>query len=320
MGRTVIGLRPESPSRSSTAVSLTDSHTSRPGLEAELAGRAPGVTSAIRSRRRRRPAAGSRRRAATRCAPVPCQRFAGRALAAGRATTRDRAGAEARGTRSPSRITLSPTSRATCSVRGRAATSPGRADLGHPRRRRAPAPGGEGQRVDRVVGDQQRDPVVRRQVAGRARSAAPAATPTSRPANGSSSSSRPGSVASARAIATRWACPPESSPGRRSARSPIAEPVQPVAGGRPAPRRAARRGSAARRRRCRGRTGAGTAAGPGRPRPTPRGPGRAARSRSRPPSRTRPSAGTRPASALTQRASCRRRWARSPRPPRRARR
>ncbi len=47
-----------------------------------------------------------------------------------------------------------------------------------------------------------------------------AATPMSSPAKGSSSSRSRGRVASARAIDTRCACPPESSRGRRPARSP----------------------------------------------------------------------------------------------------
>ena len=47
------------------------------------------------------------------------------------------------------------------------------------------------------------------------------ATLTSRPVSGSSSSSRRGLVASARAIATRCAWPPESWRGRRSASSPM---------------------------------------------------------------------------------------------------
>ena len=82
-------------------------------------------------------------------------------------------------------------------------------------------PVGQGQRVDQVVGDDQRRP--RR--AGPVAQHLPEQLPqrggdrTSSAAIGSSSSSRAGFAASARAIAIRCACPPDSCAGRRSANS-----------------------------------------------------------------------------------------------------
>ena len=56
------------------------------------------------------------------------------------------------------------------------------------------------------------------------------AVETSRPASGSSSRRTSGSAARARARATRWACPPDSCLGIRSARSPASTWLQPVRG------------------------------------------------------------------------------------------
>ena len=66
----------------------------------------------------------------------------------------------------------------------------------------------------------------------RARRSAPvsrSALAPSRPVNGSSSSRRPASCTSARAISTRWRCPPDSSPNGRPARS--ASPTRSSASG-----------------------------------------------------------------------------------------
>ena len=86
---------------------------------------------------------------------------------------------------------------------------------------------------------------------------------TSSAASGSSSSSASGRLASARASATRWLCPPDSCRGRRRAYSRQVQPVQPLPRLARAPARRASRTSAARTRRCRRRAGAGTAGGPG---------------------------------------------------------
>ena len=135
-------------------------------------------------------------------------------------------------------------------------------------RRRAPARVGEGERVDGVVGDQQRDPVVRREVAGQldaqcggdpdvearrtARRAAAARVGGQGPGDGDPLGLPAGQLARLAARRGRR---------RRTGRATSC-----------AVRRAAARDGAARcagrRRRCRGRSGAGRAAGPGTPCPT----------------------------------------------------
>ena len=197
---------------------MTDSHTSRPGTRPSSAA-AAGVTSASRSG-----AACTSRRTASPCgatsATGPCQRSRGEPSGSLRATTTTASRGEGDQVVAASRTTLSPTSRATWSVRGPLRDLGRRADLGHPSLVEHQHPVGQRQRVDGVVGDQQGDAVVvARCRPSSIRSAI--ATATSRPVKRLVEQQHAGSVASARAIATRCAWPPESSRGLRSARSPM---------------------------------------------------------------------------------------------------
>ena len=132
---------------------------------------------------------------------------------------------------------------------------------------------------------------------------------------------QPGRRARARASATRWACPPESCRGRRPAWS--ARPTRSSQSAALGPGRGlcTPAGRAARRRRCPARSGAGRAGSPGtRRRPAALGRRRTPRSGRRGPAVERDvpvgrAAPARPAPAA--RWSCRRRWGRAARPPRR---
>ena len=150
--------------------------------------------------------------------------------------------------------------------------------------------------------------------------------PTSSAASGSSSSSEPRLVASARASATRCACPPRARPGFAPAWSPRPTRSSHSAARRRASTARARGGCAGRRRRSRARSGGGTAGSPGTRR---RRRGARGRRRCRRPGRRRTSSSMtmRPASiggarrARAAWSSCPRRSARAPRrSPRRRRR
>ena len=95
----------------------------------------------------------------------------------------------------------------------------------------------------------------------------------SRNVSGSSSSTAAGFVASARAIATRCCCPPDSCAGRRSPKPASPTRREPLVGLRIGRRASRRRAPAARTRRSRARSGAGTAAAPGRAARHPRSDG-----------------------------------------------
>ena len=182
--------------------------------------------------------------------------------------------------RSPCASTLSPTSRATCSVVGWAATSRGGPTCASRPSSSTQTLVGQGERVDRVVGDQQRDAVVRREVAGQLdpqRRGDADVEPGERLVEQQQRGARwPGRGRST----TRCAWPPDSSRGRRPARSPTPNRSSHSWAVRCGRLAGDARGCAARRRRSRGRSGAGRAAGPGRrARPTARARDAAAASR-----------------------------------------
>ena len=89
---------------------------------------------------------------------------------------------------------------------------------------------GEHEGVDRVVGDEQAGARRRWRGGGAARRAPATRVLASRAARGSSSSSSRGSVARARARATRWAWPPDSVRGLACGVLGEAEPLEPARG------------------------------------------------------------------------------------------
>ena len=180
-------------------------------------------------------------------------------------------------------------------------------------------PVGEGEGVDRVMGHQQAHPVVRREVTGELEAEAgrdPGVQTRERLVHEQEHGvdrERPGDRHPLGLAARQLARPAARRARRsRSARARSGPAHRP----RPGPPRA----SAVRTRRCRGPTGAGRACPPGTPaRPGGRAPCAAGRSRTRrrPPPRRRPAEDP---PALPAASTCRRRWARSRRPPRRGRR
>ena len=126
------------------------------------------------------------------------------------------------------------------------------------------------ERVERVVGDERRSRRRTRRGGGGGPAGWRRGWSTSSAARGSSSSSRSGSVTSARARATRWAWPPESSRGRApacAARPTRSSHVDAAAAGA-GPRGA--RGAGAEGHVVERRSGAGTGGGPGGRTPTRR--------------------------------------------------
>ena len=114
---------------------------------------------------------------------------------------------------------------------------------------------GQRERLLLVVGDEQRAGAGRRRMPATS-SRRLVRSPASSEANGSSSSTTSGSMASARARATRWRSPPDSSCGYERARS-----ARPTSSRHSSTRPA----EACRSRRCRPRSGGGTGRRPGTP-------------------------------------------------------
>ena len=157
----------------------------------------------------------------------------------------------------------------------------------------------EQQRVEHVVGDEQARTGRRPGATRRSSCRNAGAAPTSSAAIGSSSRSRCGSAASARATATRCCCPPESCAGPAVREVSGVDRRQPFVGERRAPPPGPGRRCGVRRRRSPARPGAGTAAPAGRAAP-PRGraaapSGRRRRGRRRPGRSVRVVGRTRPA-------------------------
>ena len=127
------------------------------------------------------------------------------------------------------------------------------------------------------------------------------ATPTSRPAKGSSSSSRRGLGGQRAGDRDALRLPARQLARAAAGEAAHAEPVQPGPRGGARPPRGRHPGCAARRRRCRARTGGGTAPGPGR-----RSPIRRSRTSTggsvheAPPTSTRPPGSTIPARARSR--------------------
>ena len=177
-------------------------------------------------------------------------------------------------------------------------------------------PGGEREGVQGVVGDQQRDAVVRREVPGQLEPQR-RGDPDVEAGEGLVEQQQRGLGGQRARDRDPLRLPARQLAGAAAGEAAHAEPVQPGPRGGRGLLRGRHPGCAARRRRCRARTGGGTAPAPGTPgRSAGRGRAPAGRStRCRPPRPDRPGRRSRPARAAGW--SCRRRWDRSPprRPP-----